>query len=515
MIAKILKATSNFSGILYSELKINEGKASFCGAYNFPFDEKDASVDDYVNYLAKYAEAAKRDIKNIQFHATISTKGKEHDKEFLTDIAQKWMQKMGYGEQPYLIYFHGDTDNNHVHIVSCRINAQGQRINPYMEGRRAGTFICELMNENFAEKAKADISDVMNNYNFSTTAQFRLALECRGWITTEKDGHINLIKAFKQDSISTASVSAKAQTYQPNDVRKKQLRAIINRYKGLPTEQLQKFMRDNFGIDIVFHKAKNHTQPYGYTLIDYTAKHIFKGSEIMPLQAIINPVSRAEHTRLVNEILNTYVYNSNALYSDLKKMLNRNGYKIDKHNIFIAGDDTPLLRLSDNLYKQLRYNDRLKQANRFIAKNSNETVALARIFFVRSRDIRLQPDVLRDDSALRETISFLVNDRDALNDWLKERKMALVSLTNNTYIINAHNRTLADVSGLGIETGLDLERYNHVYGNDYDAIPENSAIGMLVGLFDAITAGIVTIGGEEHDELDMMHKRKKKRQMLL
>ena len=55
MIAKILKATGNFSGILYSELKIDEGKALFCGAYNFPFDENVASAEDYINYLERYA----------------------------------------------------------------------------------------------------------------------------------------------------------------------------------------------------------------------------------------------------------------------------------------------------------------------------------------------------------------------------------------------------------------------------------------------------------------------------
>jgi hypothetical protein len=511
MIAKILKATSGFSGVMYSELKINEGKASFCGAYNFPFDEMSALPDEYVNYLEQYAKTSKRDIKNCQFHAVISTKGKEHSKEFLTAISQKWMQKMGYAEQPYLIYFHGDTENNHVHIVSCRINDKGQRINPYMEGRRAGMAIRELMNENLEAKAKTDIADIMSNYNFSTIAQFRLALERRGWKTTEKDNKINVIKVVTQGSITVDEVKSKIQTYQSNEARKKQLRAILNKYKGLPTEQLLKFMRDNFGVDIVFHVGRGHTQPYGYTVIDHNKKQIFKGSEIMPLEVLINSISREEHTRLANEIINKYIAGNNPLYSDLKKALNRNGYSINKYNICIRGDETPLLRLSDELYKRIRYNDRLKQANQFTVRNIKEAAAIAKIFFVRAEDITLQPDAVRDDTVLRETINFMANNRDALNEWLNERNMVLVSLTNNTYVIDTHNRTLTDVSGLGLEKGLDLDHYSSTYGDTYDALPESASIGMLTALFASISGNI---DGGEQDDISLSPK-KKKRKMLL
>ena len=44
----------------------------------------------------------------------ISTKFQEHSKEQLTAIAEDFMQEMGYKEQPYLIVFHKDTENNHV-----------------------------------------------------------------------------------------------------------------------------------------------------------------------------------------------------------------------------------------------------------------------------------------------------------------------------------------------------------------------------------------------------------------
>jgi virulence-associated protein VapD len=508
MIAKILKSTNGFSGVLYSELKINEGKASFCAAVNFPFDEINTSPDLYVKYFDRLVETSERKIKNRQFHAVISTKGKVHDKEFMTDIGKKWMQKMGYGEQPYLIYFHGDTDNNHIHIVSCRINKEGKRINPYMEGRRAGIAIKELMNENLSEKAKADIADVMNNYNFSTTAQFRLVLERRGWKTVEKDDNIKIINTIVQGTVATADVKEKSKLYKPDEQRKKQLFAIISKYKGLTTQQLQNYMRTNFGVDIIFHTARAHTQPYGFTVIDHKNKQVFKGSEIIHLEALLNPVGRDEHTEIASEIINAVIADENYKYSDLNKVLRRNGYNMKKNEVYIRGDEMPLLRLENDLYKRLRYNDRKEQANRFIVRNREEAIALAKIFFVKAADIKVKPDTVRDDTALRDAVSFLSHNRDALNDWLNERQMVLVSHTNNTYIIDTKNSMIADVSGLKIEA-FDIDRYNNYYSGSYD-VPE-SIISMLAGLFAAIVNGI---GGEEQDDIGLSNK-KKKRKMLL
>jgi len=42
----------------------------------------------------------------------------------LTDFASQLMAEAGYGRQPYFVYYHHDTDNNHVHILSHTHTAQ-------------------------------------------------------------------------------------------------------------------------------------------------------------------------------------------------------------------------------------------------------------------------------------------------------------------------------------------------------------------------------------------------------
>ncbi len=43
------------------------------------------------------------------------------------ELAKEYMQKMGYGDQPYIVYVHEDIDRRHIHIVSTCVNEKGKR----------------------------------------------------------------------------------------------------------------------------------------------------------------------------------------------------------------------------------------------------------------------------------------------------------------------------------------------------------------------------------------------------
>jgi hypothetical protein len=509
MIAKILKPTSKFLGVTYSQQKVNEGKGRISGTFNFPFSEMDASPKTYVAYLEKIVLCSDRKIKNAQFHAVISTKGREHDESFLKEISQKWMQKMGYGEQPYIIYFHGDTPNNHVHIISCRITKEGLRIDPYMEGRKAGVYIRELMNEDLKEKAKFDISDAMTHYSFSTEAQFRLLLERRGWKVREKDGDINLIKAIKQGSIPKADIIEKTRKYVKNENRIRQLQAIFKKYSSLPTEQFQQFMRENFGIDLVFHTAKGHANPYGYTVIDHHLKSVMKGSEILPMESLLEKKSREEHHILADEIIRNTL-SKNPSFSELKKTLQRNGYRLQKDSIFIAGDNTPLFRLSRETYKRTLYNDRLAEANKFTVHTKEEALTLSHYLYVKASDILLRPHIPRDDTAYREMSGSFAN-RESLTEYLKENKQALISFKGNTLIVDERSNVIANVSGLGLEEpATDLApHYERNRDGIDDFMAEATATQTVLGTF------IQLLETPYPEERDYTKKKRRKKQLKL
>ncbi|MDR0604620.1 MAG: relaxase/mobilization nuclease domain-containing protein [Bacteroidales bacterium] len=55
--------------------------------------------------------------------------------EQLSNIAQEWMQKMGYGDQPFIVYLHEDIERRHIHIVSLRVDENGKKIDDRFEHR--------------------------------------------------------------------------------------------------------------------------------------------------------------------------------------------------------------------------------------------------------------------------------------------------------------------------------------------------------------------------------------------
>ena len=62
----------------------------------------------------------------------------------LTDIAQEYMQKLGYGNQPYLVYKHEDIDRHHIHIVGLRVDKHCKSIpgKPCIGYARFGKIVC-------------------------------------------------------------------------------------------------------------------------------------------------------------------------------------------------------------------------------------------------------------------------------------------------------------------------------------------------------------------------------------
>lgn len=309
MRAKILSSTSSFNGVTYNTNKTQNEKGELTRLRNFGYlqDTKEVGPNEVKNYLMAHSNRNSL-VKDKQFHAMISCKGREYSKEQLTDIAHEWVDKMGYGKNPFLIVFHKDTANNHVHIVSSRINKEGKKISDSFEKLRAQEAINEIMRLNPKHEAGKAV-DKLKEFHFSTKAQGMMILENLGFKLREKNEQLELIKyGSVQGQIPLSEIEKKIHSYQSDKSRSNQLKAILDKYsrvyKANPIplfepshgnkkqnqigyrSDLGDFLKDKFGVELKFH-GKDGKAPYGYSIIDNSSKIIFKGSEVFPLKSLI------------------------------------------------------------------------------------------------------------------------------------------------------------------------------------------------------------------------------------
>lgn len=452
MVVVVLKAATSFAGIGYNERKNEEGKSELLVAENFAMNPDNLKKSDYIAYMESVCRTNPA-VKAKQFHAVISCKGREYSAEDLKNVALQYINKMGYGNNPYMIYFHSDTENNHVHIVSTRVQKNGQKVKDNMEAVRSQKVINQIMNVDLALKAKEDISKYME-FSFSTVQQYKLLLEQSGWKLREKDGILILYKGGeKHASIQLEQIKDKAKQYIPDEERRKQITALLFKYKqGLSYTELQTLMKEKFGINLVFHTGKGHTKPYGYTLIDYRNKRVLKGGEVMDLKELLvepNKQAKVEHC---NSIINLLLKDGTKYTMDsFKKLMLDYGYRFSMNGtIFINGDDKALLVLDKKLLKELRYNSRVYEANKFNVATVKEAELLSRIYHVKKDDILIQGHMDKKDTVYSDMInSYLAHSSD-LHSTLRERGILFVEDDNLVYLIDKKNRVIVNTDDLGI-----------------------------------------------------------------
>lgn len=299
MIVKILKKSATFKAVSYNTGKVDKNRGELLLAKNFGVLEgmENLRPQDYINYLEAVSSKSTR-IKYPQFHVAISTKGREHSKEELADIAQKWMQGMGYAEQPYLLIFHNDTNNNHVHLVSTRVGKDGKKIADRYEKLRAYRVLNQVMGEDEKQSVANHLQKALS-YSFSTRAQFMMLLEAHGYALALKENAYSISKFGRQlDSIDVAKVDAKIAAREKDSKRVQQICAIIEKYRSHHDPSVSStdtgyrspfadFLHSKFGLQVIFH-GKDGKPPYGYTLIDHAKSAVYKGGEIMPLKDLVS-----------------------------------------------------------------------------------------------------------------------------------------------------------------------------------------------------------------------------------
>ena len=129
MIVRINTGKKPAGAVRYNEEKVANGQAHLIGVSNYPKDNPDElTMRSKIVTLETYAGLNER-ISSPTLHISMAF----HPSEKLTDhqlktIGEEYMEKMGYSNQPMLIYRHEDTHHPHIHIVSVSVDIEGKKI---------------------------------------------------------------------------------------------------------------------------------------------------------------------------------------------------------------------------------------------------------------------------------------------------------------------------------------------------------------------------------------------------
>ena len=248
----------------------------------------------------------------------------------LSDIAKEYMRKLGYGDQPYLVYKHTDIDRHHIHIVGLRVDENGKPLNDKFEHRRSKQITRELeqkYNLHPAERkeraerpelkkvdyAAGDVKHQIGNtvkaacygYRFQSFGEYKALLAAYNVCAEEVKGEINgkpyqgIVYSAMNDKGEKAGNPVKASRigksvgYEAvqrrmeksgeaikNGKLKERTRKIVA--TAMQTARSRKELERQLkkqGIDVVFRQNDNG-RIYGVTFIDHDSRVVLNGSRL-------------------------------------------------------------------------------------------------------------------------------------------------------------------------------------------------------------------------------------------
>ena len=127
MVAKLISGKSIRGVLSYNEQKGKEDQAKLICISNFArtTDLSFKAKLDRFKFLIKKNPRAKTNAIHISLNFDPSEKP---DQTTLGQIATDYMEEIGFGNQPYLVYQHFDAAHPHVHIVTTNIQENGKEL---------------------------------------------------------------------------------------------------------------------------------------------------------------------------------------------------------------------------------------------------------------------------------------------------------------------------------------------------------------------------------------------------
>ena len=331
MVAKINIGSNLYGALAYNQEKVDEGLGKILGS-NLVFEPADgqfnasACMNDFMQFVPGHFRTEKP-----VFHVSLNP----HPDDRLTDdqlenIGREYMEKLGYGNQPYLIFKHEDIGREHIHIVSLRVDSNGKKIDGYKEHERSKEITEQLerkynllpaegqkRSENW-ELTPVDISKgdlkkqiasvvkpLASMYHFQSMGEYKAVLSLynihveelkgevkgksyRGLLYSVMDDKGNKVGNPLKSSIFGKSVGydglekrmeKSAERIKSKNLKTRTLKAVSEAKQSSQSESEFRAKLRQQGIDVLF-RRNDEGRIYGATFIDHTTRTVLNGSRL-------------------------------------------------------------------------------------------------------------------------------------------------------------------------------------------------------------------------------------------
>ena len=336
MVAKIITGKSIRGALLYNENKVAKGKAQLILANGFATDIEKMTFNQKLRRF-EYLLMLNPRVKTNTLHISLNFDASEKlDNARMQQISMAYMEKIGFGDQPYLAYRHHDAAHQHIHLITTNLKRDGKRIDLHNIGRliseparkeiekEFGLVIAERKNLKQqagikainAEKiqyghipTKRAISNVVNavveHYKFTSLAELNAVLKCfnvvadRGNEDSEMFKKKGLVFSLLDKNGNKVGVPIKSSSlyfkptlpnlekkFIPNqemrkvykDVLRMKIDQVFLTYRSITGSTLVNKLKEK-DVDVIFRQNAGGLV-YGVTFIDHKTKSVFNGSDL-------------------------------------------------------------------------------------------------------------------------------------------------------------------------------------------------------------------------------------------
>ena len=149
MVARITTPANVQKTLNYNEKKVQQGTAVCIGESGFLLPLHNMNFYDKLERFENRNKLNERATTKTLHVSLNFSNSEQYDDAFLMQIAAEYMTRIGFGEQPFLVYNHYDAGHPHIHILSTTIREDGTRINTHNIGRNQSEIARKFLEEKF------------------------------------------------------------------------------------------------------------------------------------------------------------------------------------------------------------------------------------------------------------------------------------------------------------------------------------------------------------------------------